>query len=96
VDDVYETHLAADFPVVAADGGEREVDAVRQSRAVDEDVAQLLLLRAKQGKVFAEELALGVFVPDGDLAICARTVILCFCGFMASPVDAWSASIKMS
>ena len=69
VDDVYETHLAADFPVVAADGGEREVDAVRQSRAVDEDVAQLLLLRAKQGKVFAEELALGVFVPDGGQEI---------------------------
>ena len=30
------------------------------------------------------------------LAICARTVILCFFGFMASPVVAWSASIKMS
>ena len=31
-----------------------------------------------------------------QLAICARTVIVCFCGFMASPVVACEASIKMS
>ena len=31
-----------------------------------------------------------------QLAIWARTVIVCFCGFMVSPLVAWQTSIKMS
>ena len=57
-----EPHLVADGPVVVADGCKREMDAVGQARAVDQDIGPFLP-PGKELHIFLEEVPIDAFIP---------------------------------
>ena len=57
-----EPHFVADLPVVVADGGKGEMDAVGQACAVDQDIGPLIFL-GKELRIFLEEVPIDALIP---------------------------------
>ena len=51
----------SDVPPLGAQGSEREVNSIRQSGAVDQNILKVILQMRVSGEILAEEFSLALF-----------------------------------